>query len=259
MLNRVNEMPLGGWCTKVKQRIEGRNNMKKVFLAGMATVMALSVSVAHAAPEFRKSVMEDSRRALEKGAIKGIDETSKVAAQKSIADLLVGVARNADNAEMAQAISRTISIRKSDGSVKQVSLEEVSRKLLMDKQSLDKTNRNDLSAADKAHFDQMQQFLEVSAQFLTLASRTSEVRANLDAQTQKEVDAFNKQLSLIGDMQSFDTRELKSHVDIMQAAINAKVSPDVKGDQAFAAALGKGKRSQADLDKKLDDIIGCEI
>lgn len=236
--------------------------MKKVLLAGMATVVAMSFtmgSAAYAAVDLKAAMRDETKDATKKGAIKGVDESSKVAAQKSISDLLVGVARNADSAEMSQAIARTINVRKSDGSVKQVSLEDIARNILADKQALDNKNRNDLTAADKAHFDQMQQFLEVSSQFLTLASRTSEVRGNLDAQTQKEVDAFNKQLSIISDMKSFDTRELKSHVDVMQAALQAKVSPDIKGDQAFAAALGKGKRSQADLDKKLDDIIGCEI
>lgn len=232
--------------------------MNKVVLLGMATMVAFQMSVANAAitraVDVRNSVMEDSKKALEKGAINGVNETSAVAAKSSVADLLVGVARNADNKEMSDALSHKVRVSEA-GQVTEISMIDIGRKVLMAKQSLDKVNRNDLDAQGQAHLDEMKQALEVSSQFMTLASKSSDVSGSLDAATQKQVDAFNKQLSLIPDLLKMDTREMKSHVDIMQAAVQAKTAPNVNGDVAYASAL-KAKYG-AKFQEKLDEILGC--
>jgi hypothetical protein len=231
--------------------------MNKVLLAGVATMLAFHVSIAHAAitraADVRRAVVEDNKKALDKGAIDGVTE-SDTAMKSSVANLLVGVARNADTTEMSEALSRSIKVSDA-GNVKEIPLMNVGRQILMAKQSLDKMNRNDLDAQGQAHYDELRQALETSSQFLTLASKTADVRAVVDAQTQKQEDAFNKQLSLIPDLLNMDTRELKSHVDIMQAAINAKVSPDMKGAQAYYSAL-KAKYGDK-TNAKLDEILGC--
>jgi hypothetical protein len=232
--------------------------MKKVLLAGMVTMVALQMSVAHAAisraVDVRNSVVEENKKALEKGALTGVNEASATAMKSNVSDLLVGVARNADNREMSEALSRTIRLNDA-GKASDIKLLDIGRKVLMAKQSLDKINRNDLDDQGKAHFDQLRQALEVSSQFMTLASKSSDIGTNLNPQTQKEVDAFNRQLSLIPDLLKMDTRELKSHVDIMQAAVNAKTSARVTGDQAYAAAL-KAKYG-AKYQEKLEEILGC--
>lgn len=235
--------------------------MKKQFLIGLATAMALTTfNTALAAPmrsgELRSRIEREQKDALKKGSITGLNEANAERARQSAADKLTSIARIADLNEMTAAAGKKIKVKEADGKEVEMNMMDIMRKTLMVEQSIKSINRNELDAEARAHLEKVEQALEVSAQFLAMANKTSDVSTNINALTQKQVDAFNKQLSLIPELLTrMDTRELESHVEIMRAAIGERVSPNIKGDQAYANALKKkyGEKAEA----KLDEILGC--
>lgn len=231
--------------------------MNKVFLIGMATVVAFQMSVAQAAGVVHvadvKSKMEtDMKDANKRGAIRGLDESSAIAQLNSVAKNLKDVSKTDYTSEWRLALAKRI--KTSD--LGEINVMDIARKILKTRQSLDEIQAADLDAAGKAQYDTLKNAVDVSAQFLSLASTSSDINLHLDAQSQKEIDAFNKQLSLIPEMLTkMDTKELQSHLDIMTSAIASRNSPEMTGDKAYAAAL-KTKYGSG-FDKKLEEILGC--
>lgn len=112
-------------------------------------------------------------------------------------------------------------------------------------------NRNEItSAADKALLAQKERAVKICAEFVVLAKNMTH------AQTQ-EVGVFIKQLDLIPEMlTSMSAEDLKSHLDVMEKAVEAhNRNSQLKGDLAFAEAL-KAKYGQ-EYAQKLLDILGC--
>ncbi|MCE3009603.1 MAG: hypothetical protein LW875_03200 [Proteobacteria bacterium] len=234
--------------------------MKKQLILGMATVLALTsfevASAATRAAEVRTKLEREMRDALSKGSITGLNENSAAKARESAADKLVGVARIADANEMTSALGKTIKVKEADGREVSTSVMDIARKLLRTEQALNNLNQNEMGPEARAHVKLVETALQLGAQMIGSLSKTSDVVANLDAQSKLQVEAFYKQVSLLPEMVTkMDSKELKSHIEIMEATMAQKTGPNVKGDVAFAAAMRAKYGAKAN--DKMNELLGC--
>lgn len=228
--------------------------MKKSMLMTMSVLMALSASTALAAPlrvqevrtNFERSIRE-GQRALETG-------NKETIRQDLTKDLSAMTGGRVNTREMSAALNKTFELNEGGAKV-EVNMVQIAKALKDAKEVTSQINRNELDAQAKDLMTQKDRAMEIVPKFMALASSVSKAGAN--ATKQKEVDAFVKQMSLIKEsLSTMDIAELKSHLDVMEIAIENKLrNPELEGDQAYAQAL-KAKFGDK-YAQKLEEILGC--
>lgn len=229
--------------------------MRKSVLLTMSVLMAVSASTAFAVTrvnevrtKFERDIREGQRQ-LEARDTARIEQVR----QDATRDLSALTGGRVSTREMNAALNKTFKINEGGIEV-EVNLLALAQAVRDAKTVTSNLNRNELDADAKRLIEQKDRALEIIPKFLSLASNVS--RASSPAK-QKEVDAFVKQLSLIKEQVStMDTAELKSHLDVMELAVENKLrNPELEGDQAYAQAL-KAKFGDK-YAQKLEEILGC--
>lgn len=234
--------------------------MKKMWLLMIVAALVAQVTVAEAivlgGSKARKGYERDLTNGKKAGGLLGVDETSAESRRNTESDLLLKVGKIGDQTAVREAISRKISVKEADGTIRVEDIAEIGRTVLARDQALRKIDRSKMSDKEKEDLTALEEFNEIGAQFLGLAAKTS-TEAILLARPELQVarDAFNKQLSLLKDAETMDARELKSHTEIMRAAVQAKTNPNVKGENAYANALQQKYGAKAK--EKMEEMISC--
>ena len=228
--------------------------MKKSVLLTMSVLMTLSAGTAMAAPGTR---VNDVRTRFERDIREGqktLEVGNKEAIRQDlIKDLSAMTGRTVNTREMGIALGKTFELN--EGGVKvEVNMLQLAQAIRDAKNVTSQINRNELDAEAKRLMEQKDRALEIVPKFLSLAANVS--RAATPAK-QKELDVFVKQMSLIKEsLSTMDIAELKSHLDVMELAIENKLrNPELEGDQAYAQAL-KAKFGDK-YAQKLEEILGC--
>lgn len=228
--------------------------MKNSVLMTISALMALSASTSFAAPmrvnevrtRFERDVREGQKQ-FQNGA--RLDQVR----QDATRDLSALTGGRVSTREMGAALNKVLKLKEGEVEV-EVNLLHLAQ-ALRDAQTVTKSlNRNELDAEAKKLVEQKDRALEIVPKFLALASNIS--RADSPAK-QKEIDVFTKQISLVNEMVSkMDTAELKSHLDVMELAVENRLrNPELEGDQAYSQAL-KAKFGDK-YAQKVEEILGC--
>jgi hypothetical protein len=239
--------------------------MKKSVLFTATVLIAFSAAVAHAGAGTSR-VHEAFKAKIEKGS-KELEETK----EKAATDQAAKARYEQEVDSMAKTLNAISGNTLADRDLKKViglvlinkvavngvdfstgaSLSSIVNAIAKADEVSRNINRNEVtSAADKALLAQKERAVKICAEFVVLAKNMTH------AQTQ-EVGVFIKQLDLIPEMlTSMSAEDLKSHLDIMEKAVEAhNKNSQLKGDQAFAEAL-KTKYGQ-EYAQKLLEILGC--
>jgi hypothetical protein len=230
--------------------------MNKQMMMVLTVAIALSAGNVFAAVRgmeaVRSEATEATKHALDHGAItalRGVPD-AQVMDKASVEVSRIG---GADAVELKSALGHVAKVKQADGSVKSVSVADLSKTVMKMDQMIRETNRNDLSADGQAHLDALDKATKASAKFLSLANRTSAQRPGGNADGQA---AFDRQLSLINTLAKMDTTDLAGHTAIMEKAYAARTSPNMDGDVAFMNALKDGKTDQQ-LKDKIAELLNC--
>lgn len=219
--------------------------MKKKLVLGM--VLMCGFQMAYAAPTarpeaVRKAIETEVARAKAAGEIRATDASHDA----RLGNTLARISGSAEG-ELRAALSRTIEVKEATGS-RNVPLREIGNLL---------AKADEVSRA-QGNPPAMERAIKVSSAFLALANRDPKNSGLVMTEQQKlELDAFNKQLSLIPEIiTKMDPADMEAHIKVMEKAIEKRVTPNMNGDQAFASALKEGK-TQEEYKQKLTDLTGC--
>lgn len=237
--------------------------MKKQLVLGMVAVSLVmgNFSTAFAATrrvDVQKNLENGVKKGLEVGGIPGVREAgtrSEIIAD--VASLLDGNGRS--QAELRQAMDRSITITTPDGP-RNIDLLDVGKSIKAAETQIKNLDRSKLDKDGKDYADTIDKAVDVSAQFLALSSASATVRdaAVRTPDQQLEIDAYNRQVSLITDLISgkMDKAEVESHLAVMEAAVQAKTSPRVTGEQAFKVAMETKYGAKAK--EKMTELKNCK-
>jgi hypothetical protein len=230
--------------------------MKNQIILGMALALTANFAFAagpvRSAVEVKNQMTEESKRSKDRNSIDVLRGTvdSQIVFKAANEVSKIG---GADQTELKIALAKSVKVQSVEGE-KTLSLMDVGQKLLMAEQTMKKLNRNDLTADGKLHLEAMENMVKASSEFLSLANKMSD---GATEQSKLEIAAFNKQLLIIAEqLTTMDTGDLKAHTAKMKAAVAARTSPGITGDQAFAASLKQGKTA-TEYAQLLKDILGC--
>lgn len=172
----------------------------------------------------------------------------------------------ADANSLSMAMRKNVTVKSANGDTS-MSLKDVGTRLLRLDQSVKELRElRDLTADGKAHVDAIEKAVEVGAQFLALASRTSPseapympIKALKRAMPENQmVQALYKQLSILKEIGTMETADIIAHTKVMEAAVKEATSPNEFGDQVFKKALMKSVgNDQKRFDQKLKELLGC--
>lgn len=237
--------------------------MKKQLILGMVAVSMVMGSFSSAMAATRRVEVQDAmKKAVESGARVGGVAGVREAGVRSdtitdLASLLDG--NNRSQAELRSALDKTIQITTPDGA-RTIDLLTVGKSVKAADLQIKNLDRNRLDNEGKTYLETLEKAVDVSAQFLALKSASSDIVAPAarTADQQLEIDAFNRQVSLITDIVSgkMDKAEVESHISVMQAAVQAKTSPRVTGEQAFKVAMETKYGAKAK--EKMTELKNCK-
>lgn len=229
--------------------------MKKAVLMSMSAVMILSTPAFAAglrAVEVKgkyESSIREGQRTLDTVSAAQLERVR----QDAVRDLSALTSGRVNTREMNAALSKTFKLNDGGHEI-QIDMTKIAQAVRDAKSVTSTINKNELDVDATKLFEQKERALEIIPKFMALASIVSK---NTTGTRQKEVDAFVKQMSLLKEsLTSMDSAELKSHLDVMEIAIENKLrNPELEGDQAYAQAL-KTKFGNK-YATKLEEILGC--
>lgn len=237
--------------------------MKKKFILGMVAVSMVMGSFSGAMAATRRVEVQDAmKRAVEASARAGSVAGVREAGVRSdtitdLASLLDG--NNRSQAELRTALDKVIEISTPDGA-RTIELLSVGKSVKAADLQIKDLDRSRLDNEGKSYLETLEKAVDVSAQFLALKSASSDLIAPAarTADQQLEIDAFNRQVSLITEIVGgkMDKAEMESHVAVMQAAVQAKTSPRVTGEQAFKVAMEAKYGAKAK--EKMNELKNCK-
>ncbi len=175
--------------------------------------------------------------------------------QDLIRDLTAQTDGKVSSRDLNVALNRSFHIK--DGAkFIQIEIASLGRAIQDAKKVSQEINRLELDASGIKHLGQIDRAFEVMPKFLSLAASITKPK---DARTQVEVDAFAKELSIVNEMLStMQTADLKTHLDIMQMALDFKAkNPNLEldGNQALAGAIREKYQDKALA--KIQELSTC--
>ncbi len=168
----------------------------------------------------------------------------------------------ADTTELKTAMKRTVYLV-SEG--KHQSLYNIAKNLLkLDEVSQEIRIKGGLTPDGLTHLKDLDNAVDIGTQFLAMASRTSsqtKLKTELTDLDQGAEAAFNKQLSILMELGSMNTKDLISHTTVMKAAVARKTSPKVNGEEALMLAIKKDfAKGDAEKARKVTkDLVICKF
>lgn len=229
--------------------------MKKAVVLTMSAIMLGSV-VSQAAPTRVGEIRSKFEESIKTGQ-RSLDAANTVRfeqlKQELVRDLSAMTGGRVSTRDMNAALNKTLKFTEAGREV-EIKLAKVAQAIKDARSATASINKNELDADAKRLFEQKERALEIMPKFLALASVMTK---NATGSGQKEVDAFVKQMSLLQEgLMTMDAAELRSHLDVMEIAIENKLrNPELEGDQAYAQAL-KAKFGDK-YATKLEEILGC--
>ncbi len=216
-----------------------------------ALILSLISSLAWAAPTMRPAEVRE-RIDREYKALAQSARTDAKKFENQIKQSMLSLSRGkVSTTEIDSALKKSFSV-KEDGINQQVNLREMAQTIEATRSVISKINRSELDPESAELVKQLERAIEVTPRFLALAALTSR-----DSGKQNQVEALAKEIYLIRDvLSSMRTEEAKSHLDVMELALEIKMrQPELAGDEAFVQAL---KDKYGDKAKeKLDELLKC--
>lgn len=245
--------------------------MKKQLLLGMVLTAVMVAQQSYAGPvrtveAFRAELGKAKNvKVSELDVNKGVETAQH---RNKLAELLSGILKGSMALSISGVIKRKpVELKGKVAGVEQVikvDLAEVAKDIAHADQVLKSTNKNDLDAAGKLHFETMEKAVESGTKMLAMAEKTSDMR-DIDSRgdltaaqkdiLKQETAAFMQEISLISQALKMDTAELQTFVELWNK-VAAKRGPNVLGDQAYAAVMKEGRNDKA-YREKLEEILGC--
>lgn len=208
----------------------------------------------------------ETRKSTEtsKETAKGMELKAQSLKLETIADktrYLVSISGGtADPTRLKGVLSRdTIVVTQEGGTKRTYSMAETADLVIKVDQELRSINVKDLSSQARALHDARQAAVESIPEFMATAARRSDFKLDLPERTQKEVEAYNQQLSLAVDMLTnpkWNAKDIISHVKVMKATsqlVKESRTP-LDGDLAYSMAVGGGKRAS---EERIKEISPC--
>lgn len=237
---------------------------KTIFVAVALTLMSAQVMAAPGVREIRNKVIESDKTAINRETIrilKGTTDAQAVSRGSQVLSELSG--QRASAADLKEAIIRgKISYETPAGS-QTVKVGDIAKRLLKIDQAIKEIRETnaDMTKAAKDHLTALEEAVSVGAQFIALGARTTDrvrLAATLTATDKLMLNAFYKQLSILGEVGTMETADLKAHTKIMADAVRLQDGPKGTGDLAFYTALRESVgKDQNKLNKKLNELLGC--
>jgi hypothetical protein len=225
---------------------KGEQKMKTAIKGTLALAVLMSMSVASAAPSTRET------RAVREAEGKSSGARTENVNNAKVLEVIKGlIKRGVSEADIRSALMtgmepRIVKIKDGDVS-KDVNLLELA------KETVEKIDA-EMKKASKEKQEILTEAKEDVADFLALSSLRDGVAIGDKA---IEVQALDKQLSIMSDLASMEVSDLKAHVKMMKLAVKIKAdNPNMSGNSAFVQGLREVYKDRANA--KIEELINCQ-